>query len=70
MIKNNQVTIGKTIIALTQAHKNNGVSVRTAKQILAEIQQVFPGCDTTEKSIYSTVCRREHQYARFKQVSL
>lgn len=57
MYKSNEVTIGKVILALTEATKESPVSVRTAKEILAEIKQVFPGCETTEKSIYSTVCR-------------
>jgi hypothetical protein len=56
MYKSSSITIGSVILALTEA-KAGGVSVRTAKQILAEIVQVFPGCETSEKSIYSTVCR-------------
>lgn len=57
MSKSNFVTIESVILALTEATKTSPVSVRTAKQILAEVKRVFPTCETTEKSIYSTVCR-------------
>ena len=50
------ITIGAVIVALTQAKKGE-TSKRTAKEILAEVERVFPLSKTSLKSIYSTVCR-------------